>query len=156
MTGAATAEHEAVAPGDREPYTCKPTTRPVGWSPAPDTAAGTPAYDSHGNTTTLGTHPHLETGSCRSCPTHPVEGGSANDYDYVAGDPINNVDLDGTRCLTGVARRVQEERINPKTGEVEMKTREICRSVSRGAGRAARAFVDDPGKYFSQLSLIHI
>ncbi|WP_409463266.1 PA14 domain-containing protein [Amycolatopsis sp. GA6-003] len=25
----------------------------------------------------------------------PVEGGSANDYDYVAGDPINAVDLDG-------------------------------------------------------------
>ncbi|HVV12772.1 MAG TPA: PA14 domain-containing protein [Amycolatopsis sp.] len=27
----------------------------------------------------------------------PVDGGSANDYDYVNGDPINNVDLDG-RC----------------------------------------------------------
>jgi RHS repeat-associated protein len=27
----------------------------------------------------------------------PVEGGSANDYDYVAGDPVNNLDLDG-RC----------------------------------------------------------
>ncbi|MFF0148007.1 PA14 domain-containing protein [Amycolatopsis sulphurea] len=26
----------------------------------------------------------------------PVEGGSANDYDYVAGDPINATDLDGT------------------------------------------------------------
>ncbi|GAA1030670.1 MULTISPECIES: RHS repeat-associated core domain-containing protein [Amycolatopsis] len=25
----------------------------------------------------------------------PVEGGSANDYDYVAGDPINSLDLDG-------------------------------------------------------------
>lgn len=25
----------------------------------------------------------------------PEEGGSANDYDYVAGDPINSVDLDG-------------------------------------------------------------
>ncbi len=28
----------------------------------------------------------------------PVEGGSANDYDYVNGDPINNLDLDGTAC----------------------------------------------------------
>lgn len=27
--------------------------------------------------------------------TDPVEGGSANDYDYVAGDPINRRDLDG-------------------------------------------------------------
>jgi len=26
----------------------------------------------------------------------PVEGGSANDYDYVAGDPINSFDLDGS------------------------------------------------------------
>jgi len=25
----------------------------------------------------------------------PVEGGSANDYDYVGGDPVNAVDLDG-------------------------------------------------------------
>ena len=28
----------------------------------------------------------------------PVEGGSANDYDYVAGDPVNQFDLDGN-CL---------------------------------------------------------
>ncbi|AGM04763.1 RHS repeat-associated core domain-containing protein [Amycolatopsis keratiniphila] len=27
----------------------------------------------------------------------PVEGGSANDYDYVAADPVNAMDLDGTR-----------------------------------------------------------
>ena len=38
----------------------------------------------------------------------PIEGGSANDYDYVSGDPINAFDLDGswpwdrfrrTRCV---------------------------------------------------------
>ncbi|WP_020647210.1 PA14 domain-containing protein [Amycolatopsis balhimycina] len=28
----------------------------------------------------------------------PVDGGSANDYDYVHGDPVNRQDLDGTRC----------------------------------------------------------
>lgn len=28
----------------------------------------------------------------------PVEGGSANDYDYVYGDPINQNDLDGEMC----------------------------------------------------------
>ena len=35
----------------------------------------------------------------------PVEGGSANDYDYVSGDPVNNFDLDGTRCWTGRNKR---------------------------------------------------
>ncbi|MCA1844427.1 MAG: hypothetical protein LC792_14805, partial [Actinobacteria bacterium] len=50
----------------------------------------------------------------------PVEGGSANDYDYASRDPINNFDLDGTFCLTG----------KNKNGS--------CRSISRGAGRAAR------------------
>ncbi|WP_309115895.1 PA14 domain-containing protein [Saccharothrix sp.] len=28
----------------------------------------------------------------------PVEGGSANDYDYVSGDPVNKTDLDGRWC----------------------------------------------------------
>ncbi|MGW3960810.1 PA14 domain-containing protein [Amycolatopsis sp. NPDC005003] len=28
----------------------------------------------------------------------PVEGGSANDYDYVMGDPVNKTDLDGKAC----------------------------------------------------------
>jgi len=45
----------------------------------------------------------------------PVEGGSANDYDYTSGDPINTYDLDGTRsckwnhvrdCGRAVAKRV--------------------------------------------------
>jgi RHS repeat-associated protein len=51
----------------------------------------------------------------------PVEGGSANDYDYVEGDPINKEDLRGTYCVTG----------KNKNGS--------CRSVSRGARRVARA-----------------
>ncbi|MGH8989905.1 MAG: RHS repeat-associated core domain-containing protein [Acidimicrobiia bacterium] len=32
----------------------------------------------------------------------PIEGGSANNYDYVAGDPVNNMDLNGEACWTGV------------------------------------------------------
>lgn len=28
-------------------------------------------------------------------PSNPVEGGSCNDYDYVCGDPVNGLDLDG-------------------------------------------------------------
>jgi RHS repeat-associated protein len=52
--------------------------------------------------------------------TDPIEGGSANDYDYVSGDPIAQFDLDGSRCFTG----------KNKNGS--------CRSLSRGSGRAAR------------------
>lgn len=33
----------------------------------------------------------------------PVEGGSANDYDYVAGDPVNQFDLSG-ECVFGELR----------------------------------------------------
>ena len=39
----------------------------------------------------------------------PVEGGSANDYDYVGGDPINDLDLDGlARCGWNPACHVRE------------------------------------------------
>ena len=34
----------------------------------------------------------------------PVEGGSANDYDYTTADPINATDLDGNWCLLGKRR----------------------------------------------------
>lgn len=33
--------------------------------------------------------------------TDLIEGGSSNDYDYAAGDPINNTDLNGEWCLGG-------------------------------------------------------
>lgn len=36
----------------------------------------------------------------RSRVSHPVEGGSCTDYDYVCGDPVNRLDLDG-RCGLG-------------------------------------------------------
>ena len=35
---------------------------------------------------------------CGNRRCHPVEGGCANDYVYVFGDPINTSDLDGQRC----------------------------------------------------------
>ena len=48
-------------------------------------------------------------------------GGSANDYEYAMGDPVNNFDLDGRYCVTGRNRNGS------------------CRSLSRGAGRAVRS-----------------
>ena len=56
----------------------------------------------------------------------PVEGGSANNYDYATGDPVNNFDLDGNRCWTGK---------NPNG---------TCRSITRGASRNAKALVRWP------------
>ena len=50
----------------------------------------------------------------------PIAGGSANDYDYVNADPINNLDLGGTRCWTG----------RNASGS--------CRSIARGYRRLAR------------------
>ncbi|MEN9594934.1 MAG: hypothetical protein RLY23_1417 [Actinomycetota bacterium] len=35
----------------------------------------------------------------------PIAGGSANDYDYVSADPINNLDLAGTHCWSCHLRR---------------------------------------------------
>ncbi|WP_432855147.1 RHS repeat-associated core domain-containing protein [Amycolatopsis sp. CA-161197] len=36
----------------------------------------------------------------------PEEGGSANDYDYVAGDPVNGLDLDGHGWFSSIVKAV--------------------------------------------------
>ena len=41
-------------------------------------------------------------------------------------------------CLTGVARREKERKWNPAAHKWETHTREICRSIPRGAGRNLR------------------
>ncbi len=56
----------------------------------------------------------------------PIEGGSANDYDYVSGDPINNFDLSGEFCTTG------------------KNSNGTCRSISRGVRRNLKAVVRWP------------
>jgi RHS repeat-associated protein len=45
----------------------------------------------------------------------PIEGGSANDYDYVNADPINSFDLDGTRLKHKVKKRGSIAQLARKT-----------------------------------------
>lgn len=52
----------------------------------------------------------------------PVEGGSANDYDYVSGDPVNNTDLDG-KSLWGWIKRTASKAV---------------KAVGRGLAKAGR------------------
>jgi RHS repeat-associated protein len=64
----------------------------------------------------------------------PVEGGSANDYDYVGGDPINRVDLDGRWCwycpITNAGRAAGRG--------VARGARYLARGAARGARYLAR------------------
>ena len=76
----------------------------------------------------------------------PIVGGSANDYDYVNADPINNLDLGGTRCAFGVKarHRVRSSGRNGhrptwKTVETCNGAREVGRNVRRGAAPVANA-----------------
>lgn len=58
----------------------------------------------------------------------PIEGGSANDYEYAAGDPVNNFDLTGTKCIGSKwwVSRCKAAR----------QARQRHRAVGRGVGRA--------------------
>jgi hypothetical protein len=93
-----------------------------------------------------------------------VEGGNANSYIYPL-DPVNEEDLSGQYCITGVARRetVYTSHIERRAvwqhynghltrGYVtvrvidSIKKKEICRSISRALGRMVRCAVNYASK----------
>ena len=69
----------------------------------------------------------------------PVEGGSANDYDYVSGDPINSFDLDGL-CSThnkgfGAGIRIARCRASRAAGRAQHAIARGGRAVGRSVAR---------------------
>jgi len=58
----------------------------------------------------MGARPYLP-GVGRFLSVDPVEGGSANDYDYVNANPINATDLDGTRVRYRARRHYVRHRV---------------------------------------------
>jgi RHS repeat-associated protein len=102
--------------------------------------------------TQMGARPYLQ-GPGRFLSIDPVEGGTSNDYTYVD-DPNNQYDLAGTYCLTGVARTeiVWKE---DKNGWRKVK-KNICRSISRGAGRVARSSTYNGSQWMSHTFIVAV
>ncbi len=69
--------------------------------------------------------------------TDPIEGGSSNDYDYVAGDPINNLDLAGTICWSCHARNAKKWVNRNRWKLAGLGVSAICIAGTGGAGTAA-------------------
>jgi hypothetical protein len=69
----------------------------------------------------------------------PVVGGSANDYDYVNADPINNLDLAGTRCWLGVKARRTVRVWDAKKHRRVSKTVETCNGAKDVTMNTARS-----------------
>jgi RHS repeat-associated protein len=126
------------------------------YDPYGNLIAGTTPDDSAGNLdyAWLGQHqrpleteptlqPTIEMGARQYSPilgrfleVDPIEGGSANDYDYVSGDPIGSLDLGGTFCLTG----------KNKNGS--------CRSIARHLGRVKKTYTNFYARNRSTLATI--
>ncbi|HKY15822.1 MAG TPA: RHS repeat-associated core domain-containing protein, partial [Microthrixaceae bacterium] len=93
-----------------------------------------------------GLHPTIEMGARpynpdlgRFLQIDPIEGGSANDYDYCNADPINCTDLDGqapwdaiTRAVKKVVKKVKEAA--RATGEWAIRNRRALTAVASVVG----------------------
>jgi RHS repeat-associated protein len=73
----------------------------------------------------------------------PIEGGSANDYDYVMGDPVNGYDLDGNRLHLGYHFRKKHGHLYHR----ESSPIHVTRAQGRAAFKAAGSYVvNHPGQ----------
>lgn len=103
-----------------------PTSSPFGyvgkWSKITDDTSGLILMGARPYDPTLG----------RFLTVDPIAGGSANDYDYVSGDPINDFDLDGTMCFVKCGWKKAAKKI----GKRALKSRFVRMTVA-GLGAAA-------------------
>ena len=94
------------------------------------------------STIEMGARPYVP-GLGRFLRVDPVEGGSADDYEYAFGDPVNGFDLDG-RCAETPSQRVRSVHCTPSTpNEFEQARRneraQAARREHRGIAEEALA-----------------
>ncbi len=65
----------------------------------------------------------------------PVPGGSCNPYDYTCADPVNNLDLDGTRCARRSGRYCRRTRSGAGFGARRGASRSKWKTWMHGSGR---------------------
>ena len=99
----------------------------------------------------MGARPYVP-GLGRFLQVDPVEGGSCSDYDYVCGDPVNNLDLDGLHC------EKTKTIIDKETGEKKTVSHDgHYKSIGCRAARVAqenRAFIRASANVLSTVSTI--
>jgi RHS repeat-associated protein len=83
-----------------DPFGAPLGTQPVNTTAHRFTGAWDRQYDSAGGIVLMGARPY-DPALGRFLAVDPIEGGSANNYDYASQDPINNYDLDGTKQACG-------------------------------------------------------
>lgn len=92
----------------------------------------------------------------RPCPnrhTHPVEAGSANDYDYTSGDPVNSFDLDGECRWGNPFKRCKKKRRAESPEDAEYRqSKARDRAVSAGCRAASLLSLPPTDNYGAAIS----